>query len=142
MTEIDTRIDTILNRRVITNNIQPKINGITTGNEHHRMNEEIQATGPTQAIEEACLDNDTITTIGTPSTHAIEDHHETIDPLEIDLETATAVILATIAREQEVNRLIVLISHRQVTDDRLRIQYNSMQNNIPLLFKIPEKNGQ
>ena len=127
---------------MITNDIQPKINGTTTGNEHHRMNKEIQATDPTQAIEEVCLDNDTITTIGTPSTHAVEDHHETIDPLEIDLETATAVILATIAREQEVNRLIVLISHRQVTDDRLRIQYNSMQNNTPLLFKIPEKNGQ
>ena len=135
MTEIKTRIDTTLDQEI-------KIDGTTIDNEHHRMNEEIQATDPTQAIEEVCLDNDTITTIGTPSTHAIEDHHETIDPLEIDLETATAVILATIAREQEVNRLIVLISHRQVTDDRLRIQYNSMQNNTPLLFKIPEKNGQ
>ena len=142
MEKIDTKIDTILDRETTMISTQTEINGTTIDNEHHQPNEEIQAIDPTQAIEEACLDNDTITTIGTPSTREIEDYHETIDPLEIDLETATAATLATIAQEQEVNRLIVLINHRQAIDDRLHIQYNSMQNNAPVLFKNPEKYGQ
>ena len=102
------------------------------------MNEGTQATDPTQAIEEACLDNDTITTIGTPSTHEIEDHHEIIDPLEIDQETAIAATPATIAREPEATHLIV---HRQIIDDRLFIPYNSKQNNTQVLFENLERNG-
>ena len=105
------------------------------------MNEEIQAIDPTQAIEEACLDNDTITTIGTPSTREIEDPNGTIDPLEIDQETATAATPATIAREPEVHRRIVHTNRRQAIDDRLHIQYNSMQTNTQVLFKNSEKNG-
>ena len=135
MTEIKTRIDTTLDQEI-------KIDGTTIDNEHHRMNEETQATDPTQAIEEVCLDNDTITTIGTPSTHEIEDHHETIDPLEIDQETATAVTPATIAREPEINHHFVLINHRQTIDDRLLIQYNHEKINTHVLLENPEKNGQ
>ena len=127
---------------MITSDNQIEINGMTIDNEHHRMNEEIQATDPTQAIEEACLDNDTTTTIGTPSTHGIEDHHEDIDPLEIDQETATAVSPATIARELEVNRLIVLTNHHQIIDDRLLIQYSYRQINTQVLTKNLKTNGQ
>ena len=121
---------------------QTEINGTTIDNEHHRMNEEIQAIDPTQAIEEACLDNDTTTIIGTPSTQEIEDHHGIIDPREIDQETATAATPATIAREPEANRHIVLTNHRQTIDDRLLIQYNYRQINTQVLTKNPEKNGQ
>ena len=140
MEQIDTKIDTILDQKPITN-VQIEINGTTIDNEHHQMNEEIQAIYPTQAIEEACLDNDITTTIGTPSTHEIEDHHETIDPLEIDRETATAATLATIAQEQGVNHLIVLINHRQTIDDQLLIQYNHEKTNTQVLTKNLKRNG-
>ena len=88
------------------------------------MNEETQATDLTQAIEEVCLDNDTTTIIGTPSTHEIEAHHKIIDPLEIDQETVTAASPATMAREQEVNHPTGHINHRQAIDDRLLTQYS------------------
>ena len=142
MEKIDTKIGTILDRETTMISTQTEINGITIDNEHHRMNEEIQAIDPTQAIEEAYLDNDTITIIGTPSTREIEDHHGTIDPLEIDQETATAATPATIAREPEANRHIVLINHRQTIDDRLLIQCNNMQNDTQVLSKNLETNGQ
>ena len=121
---------------------QTEINGTTIDNEHHRTNEEIQAIDPTQAIEEACLDNDTTTIIGTPSTQEIEDHHGIIDPLEIDQETATAATPATIAREPEANHHIVLTNHRQTIDDRLLIQYNHEKINTHVLLKTLGKNGQ
>ena len=107
-------------------NVQIEINGITIGRGHHQMNEGTQAIDPTQAIGEVYLDNDTTTTIGTPSTHEIEDQHEITDPLEIDRETATAATITTIARGTEVNCHIVRINHRQTTDDQPLTQYSSM----------------
>ena len=122
--------------------VQTEIDGTTIDNEPRRTNEEIQAIDLTQAIGEACLDNDITTTIGTPSTHEIEGHHETIDPLEIDQETAIAATPVTIARELEVNRPIVLTNHRQTIDDQLLIQYNHEKINTHVLLKTLGKNGQ
>ena len=121
------------------NDVLIEINRTTIDKEHHQKNEGTQAIDLAQAIEEACLDNVTTTTIGTPSTHEIEDHHETIEPLEIDQETATAATPATIARELEVNHLT---DHRQIIDDQLLTRYNSKRNNTQVLFKNLEKNGQ
>ena len=132
MKEIDTKLDTIHDQETTMTNVLIVTDGIVIDKERHRMNEGTQAIDLVQAIEEVYLDNDTTTTIGTPSTLEIEDHHETIDPLEIDQETATVATLATIARELEVNHLIV---HRQITDDRLLIPCNSKQNNTQVLFQ-------
>ena len=96
MEGIDTKVD-IIHHQETTTNILIETNGVIIDEEHHQMNEGTQAIDPTQAIEEACLDNDTTTTIGTSSILEIEDHHEIIDPLEIDRETATAATPATIA---------------------------------------------
>ena len=139
MKKIDTKIDTIHDQEMAMNNAPTVTNGMIIDEEHHQMNEGTQAIDLVQAIEEVCLDNDTTITIGTPSTREIEDHHEIIDPLEIDPETAIAATPAITARELEVNHPIV---HRQITDDRLLILCNSRQNITPVLFQNFEKNGQ
>ena len=91
---------------------------MTIEEERHQMNDAIQ----TIDLDEACQDNATTTTIDTPSTHEIEDHQETIDPLEIDQGTAIVVLQATTVQGPEVNHHINLIDHRQTTDDQQLIQ--------------------
>ena len=119
-------------------NVQIQINGTTIVEKHHRTNDVTQATD----LEEVCQDNDTITNIGTPSTHEIEDRQENTDPLDIDQETATVASLATTAQEPEVNCHIVLIDHRQTIEDRPLIQSSSMQVNTQVLNENLENNGQ
>ena len=91
---------------------------MTTDREHHQLID------GTQVIDhvEACQDNATITTIGTPSTHEIEELHETIDSLEIDQRIATVALQATTVQGPEVNHHINLINRRQTIDDRQLIQ--------------------
>ena len=119
-------------------NVQIEIIGTTIVEEHHQTNDAIQAIDH----DEVCQDNATTIIIGTPSTHEIEELHETIDPLEIDQETATVASLATPAQELEVNRRIVLIDHHQIIDDQPLIQCSSTQVNTQVLYENLENNGQ
>ena len=119
-------------------NVQAEIDGTTIDKEHHQSIDETQVIDHDGVYQ----DNATTTTIGTPSTHEIEELHEIIDPLETDLETATVASLATTAQEPEVNRHINLIDHRQTTDDQQLIQWNSTQVNTQVLLKNLENNGQ
>ena len=119
-------------------NVQIEINGTTIVKERHQTNDATQ----TIDLEEACQDNATITTIGTPSTREIEERHETIDPLEIDQGTAIVALQSTTVQEPEVNHHIVPIDHHQIIDDQPHIQCSSTQVNTQVLYENLENNGQ